>query len=152
MPRDAAQPGHVAAWRAILTVHAELTERIDRALAEGGAIPLHWYDALLPLHEAPGHRLRLGELAHAALLSRSGLSRLVDRLEGAGMLEREACADDARGSYAVLTSAGQAALRKAWRIYGREIQRLFGRHVSSKEAAAMTAVLRRIQEASGPAK
>jgi DNA-binding MarR family transcriptional regulator len=151
MPRDA-QPGHVAAWRAILTVHAELTERIDRALTDGDAIPLHWYHALLPLYEAPRHRLRLGELARAALLSRSGLSRLVDRLEEAGMLEREACGDDARGSFAVLTRAGQAALRKALRIYGREIQRLFGRHVSRKEAAAMTAVLRRIQEANRPDK
>jgi DNA-binding MarR family transcriptional regulator len=113
---------------------------------------LHWYDALLPLFEAPGHRLRLGELARAALLSRSGLSRLVDRLEEAGMLEREACGDDARGSYAVLTRPGQAALRKAWRIYGREIQQLFGQHVSSKEAAALTTVLRRIQEANGSAR
>jgi DNA-binding MarR family transcriptional regulator len=151
MPRDA-QPGHVAAWRAILTVHAELTERIDRALVEGGAIPLHWYDALLPLYEATGHRLRLGELARAALLSRSGLSRLVDRLEEADMLAREACGEDARGSYAVLTRAGQAAVRKAWRIYGREIQRLFGQHVSKREAAAMTTVLRRIQEANGRGK
>jgi DNA-binding MarR family transcriptional regulator len=142
------RPGQLAAWRAILTAQAELTERIDHALRDGGAIPLHWYDALLGLHEAPERRLRLGELARTALLSRSGLSRLVDRLEEAGLLRREACGDDARGAFAVLTPAGLAALRKAWRIYEREIQRLFGQHVTGREATAISAALGRVLEAS----
>ncbi|MGH7580039.1 MAG: MarR family winged helix-turn-helix transcriptional regulator, partial [Gemmatimonadales bacterium] len=105
---------HVAAWRALLTAHADLTERIDAALRRAGVIPLRWYDALLCLYEAPGRRLRLAELARAALLSRSGLSRLVDRLEANGLLTREPAADDARGAYAVLTPAGLQALRRCW--------------------------------------
>lgn len=79
-------------------MHADLTERIDAALREAGEIPLRWYDALLCLYEAPERRLRLADLATAALLSRSGLSRLVDRLEEAGLLTREPVADDARGA------------------------------------------------------
>jgi DNA-binding MarR family transcriptional regulator len=141
------QPAQLAAWRALLGAHAELTERIDRAMREGGAIPLHWHHALVGLHEAPERRLRLGELARAALLSRSGLSRLVDRLEEAGLLRREACGDDARGAYAVLTPAGLAALRRAGRIYGREIQRLFGQHVTDREAAVISGAVGRVREA-----
>jgi DNA-binding MarR family transcriptional regulator len=141
------QPGQLAAWRALLTVHAQLTERMDRALQDAGAIPLHWYDALLGLYEAPDRRLRLSELASVAQLSRSGLSRLVDRLEEAGLLRREAVGDDARGAFAVLTSDGVAALRRAWAIYGREIQRLFGQHVSASDAAVITSALQRVLEA-----
>lgn len=137
----------LAAWRTLLTVHAELTERIDAALRDADAIPLRWYDALLCVYEAPERRIRLGELARVALLSRSGLSRLVDRLEAAGLLRREACDDDGRGAYAVLTEAGLEALRTAWRTYGREIDRLFGRHLDPEEAERLTRNLRRMLDA-----
>jgi DNA-binding MarR family transcriptional regulator len=135
---------HVTAWRALLTVHAELTERIDAALREAGVIPLRWYDALLCLYEAPGRRLRLADMAEAALLSRSGLSRLVDRLAKAGLLTREPVADDARGAYAVLTPAGLQALRRCWRVYGRQIDKLVGRRMTSTEARGVADLLRRL--------
>lgn len=138
--------GHVAAWRALLTAHADLTERIDAALRAAGVIPLRWYDALLCLYEAPGRRLRLAELARAALLSRSGLTRLVDRLEDAGLLAREPCEDDARGSYAVLTPAGLQALRRCWRVYGPQIEALVGRRLSLAEARTLVALLGRLSE------
>lgn len=135
---------HVAAWRALLTVHADLTERIDDALREAGVIPLRWYDALLCLYEAPGRRLRLAEMADAALLSRSGLSRLVDRLEEARLLAREPVASDARGAYAVLTSDGLQALRRCWRVYGQQLDTLIGRRLSSTEARSLADLLRRL--------
>ena len=135
---------HVAAWRALLTVHADLTERIDDALREAGVIPLRWYDALLCLYEAPGRRLRLAEMADAALLSRSGLSRLVDRLEKARLLTREPVASDARGAYAVLTSDGLQALRRCWRVYGQQLDTLIGRRLSSTEARSLADLLRRL--------
>lgn len=141
-PRPTAD--HVAAWRALLTVHADLTERIDGALREAGVISLRWYDALLCLYEAPGRRLRLADLARAALLSRSGLSRLVDRLEAAGLLTREPVAADARGAYALLTPAGLQALRRCWRVYGRQIDTLIGRRVTASEARALGELLRRL--------
>jgi len=137
---------HVAAWRALLTVHADLTERIDGALREAGVIPLRWYDALLCLYEAPGRRLRLADMARAALLSRSGLSRLVDRLEAAGLLTREPVADDARGAYALLTPDGLQELRRCWRVYGRQIDTLIGRRVTATEARAIADLLRRLLE------
>ena len=109
-------------------------------------IPLRWYDALLCLYEAPGRRLRLAELARAALLSRSGLTRLVDRLEAAGLLAREPCEDDARGAYAVLTPAGLQALRRCWRVYGPQIESLVGRRLSLAEARTLAALLGRLSE------
>jgi DNA-binding MarR family transcriptional regulator len=137
-------PDHVAAWRALLTAHADLTERIDAALREAGVIPLRWYDALLCLYEAPGRRLRLAEMATAALLSRSGLSRLVDRLEEAGLLTREPCEEDARGAYAVLTSGGLQALRRCWRVYGAEIEDRVGRRMTAAEARTLRGLLGRL--------
>lgn len=137
----------LAAWRAVLTVHASLTERIDRALREAGAIPLRWYDALLCLYEAPGRRLRLSELAGAALLSRSGLTRLVDRLEEAGLLRREPAPDDGRGAYAALTSAGHKALGRAWAVYRPAIQQHFARHLTQEEVVVLLRALHRVLEA-----
>lgn len=137
---------HVAAWRALLTVHADLTERIDGALREAGVIPLRWYDALLCLCEAAGRRLRLADMAQAALLSRSGLSRLVDRLEEAGLLTREPVAHDARGAYAALTPEGLQALRQCWKVYGRQIEKLIGVRVTSTEARSVAKLLGRLLE------
>jgi DNA-binding MarR family transcriptional regulator len=138
---DRVSPDHIAAWRALLTAHADLTERIDAALRAAGVIPLRWYDALLGLHEAPGRRLRLAELARATLLTRSGLSRLVDRLEAAGLLTREPCENDARGAYAVLTPEGVQALRRCWRVYSAEIQSRVGRRITAAEAKTLRGLL-----------
>lgn len=142
-------PDRLAAWRAMLTVHANLTEAIDQALQEAGAIPLRWYDVLLCLYEAPDRRLRLGDLARAALLSRSGLTRLVDRLEAAGLLSREATPEDGRGAFAVLTPAGLAALRKAWSVYGPAIQDHFAQHLKPAEVASLRTVFERLLAAHG---
>jgi DNA-binding MarR family transcriptional regulator len=141
---DRPSPEHVAAWRALLTTHADLTERIDGALRDAGVIPLRWYDALLCLYEAPGRRLRLADMARAALLSRSGLSRLVDRLEAAGLLTREPCEDDARGAYAVLTPEGLQALRRCWKVYGPQIEALVGRRLTPVEARRLRELLQRL--------
>jgi DNA-binding MarR family transcriptional regulator len=143
---DGPSPEHVAAWRALLVAHADLTEGIDAALREAGVVPLRWYDALLALYEARGRRLRLAEMARAALLSRSGLTRLVDRLEEAGLLTREPCEDDARGAYAVLTPAGLQALRRCWRIYRVEIEARVGRRISAAEARTLRGLLGRLVE------
>jgi DNA-binding MarR family transcriptional regulator len=138
---------HVAAWRSLLTAHAELTERMDAALRAADVIPLRWYDALFSLYEAPGRRLRLAEMAKATLLTRSGLTRLVDRLEQAGLLSREPAEDDARGAFAVLTPEGLQALRRCWRVYGAEIEARVGRRLSAAEARTLRALLARLVEA-----
>lgn len=132
------------AWRAFLMAHAAVIERIERDLARENVLPLSWYEVLLALSEAPGHRLRMSELAMAVVLSRSGLTRLVDRLEKAGLLRRERCDDDRRGCYAALTGEGRAALRRSWPVYAGGISEHFGRHLDDEEVATLTEALGRV--------
>ena len=137
----------LGAWRAFLNAHAATIAAIERELAVEDLVPLTWYDVLVALSEAPGHRRRLHELARAVVLSRSGLTRLVDRLEAAGLLRREPCPDDRRGAYAVLTPEGEATLRRAWPTYGRGIAEHFARHLSDEEARVLTEALERVYAA-----
>jgi DNA-binding MarR family transcriptional regulator len=115
----------LATWRAFLKAHAVLIQRIETDLKAHGLPPLTWYDVLWPLHRAAGRRLRMNELAQQVVLSHTGLVRLVDRIEAAGLLRREPVPEDGRGSYAVITDEGVATLRRMWPVYRRHIQRDF---------------------------
>jgi DNA-binding MarR family transcriptional regulator len=103
----------LGAWRGLLRVHAALVKALDAELASAHELPLSSYEVLLNLEAAPGHKRRMAELANSVLLSRSGMTRLVDRLERDGLLVRDHCTDDGRGCYAVLTEQGAAALATA---------------------------------------
>jgi DNA-binding MarR family transcriptional regulator len=138
---------HLAAWRNFLTAHAAVVAKIEHDLARTAVIPLTWYDVLIELREAPERRLRLSELADAVVLSRSGLTRLVDRLETAGLLRRERHPTDGRGAYAVLTTEGTAALRAAWPVYAKGIQEHFAKHLNRDQTAAITEGLQRVLDA-----
>jgi DNA-binding MarR family transcriptional regulator len=115
----------IATWRAFLAAHALMIRAIERDLAREELPPLGWYDVLFALYEAPERRLRIHELADAVVLSRSGLSRLVDRLEAAGLLRRAAVAGDRRGAYAEITRDGIRTLRRIWPVYSRCIAEHF---------------------------
>lgn len=143
------EPTALNAWRTFITAHARLIETIDRELTAADCVPLHWYDVLVELVEAPEQRLRMSDLARKVVLSRSGLTRLVDKLEKAGLLLREASPEDGRGAYAVLTEAGHNALRKAWPIYAQGIQTHFAHFLSADEAQIFAKVLARILEGMG---
>ena len=142
--------GRVEAWRALITAHAAAIERIERELSEAGLPPLGWYDVLLELWRAPGGRLRMHELARAVVLSRSGLTRLVDRLEKAGLLRREPAREDGRGSFAVLTDEGARMREKMWPVYAEGIAKHFGAHISDEEAQVLARALGRVRAASRP--
>jgi DNA-binding MarR family transcriptional regulator len=116
----------LGAWRAFLNAHALATKRISRDLADAGLPDLSWYDVLWTLHRADGRRLRIRELADAVVLSSTGMTRFVDRLEAAGLVRREAVPGDRRGAYAVITKEGSALLRRMWPIYARGIATYFG--------------------------
>lgn len=132
------------AWRAFITAHALVIERIERELAEAGLPPLGWYDVLLELSVAPDRRLRMHELARAVVLSRSGLTRLVDRLERASLLRREPDPADRRGSFAVLTDEGAAVRERMWPVYARGIAEHFGKHLGDEEIEVLTGALKRV--------
>ena len=138
---------YLTAWRIFLTAHAVAIDAIERELAAAGRLPLTSYDVLLALAEAPERRLRMRELAGAVVLSRSGLTRLVDRLEADGYLRRERAETDRRGAYAVLTDAGYAAMRAAWPIYAGGIVAHFAHRFSPDEAQTLAHLLRRVLDA-----
>ncbi|HEX2504021.1 MAG TPA: MarR family transcriptional regulator [Miltoncostaeaceae bacterium] len=138
-------PEHIAAWRLLIETQARVVERVEAALAERGLPPLAWYDVLWALREAPGRRLRQAQLAHAVVMSRSGLSRLVDRIEAAGLLRREASPSDRRGTDVVLTDEGRDMLRRMWTVYGEGIERGFARALG--DPAALTGALEPVAEA-----
>jgi DNA-binding MarR family transcriptional regulator len=134
----------LAAWRQFLTLHRRIVDAIDRDLQRGGRLPLTSNDVLIELYEAPERRLRMAELARRIVLSRSGLTRLVDRLEGEGLLTRDRVGGDRRGAYAVLTEAGVSAMRSAWPVYERGIIRYFAAALSDEESATLQTLLAKI--------
>jgi DNA-binding MarR family transcriptional regulator len=148
MPRTIADPelskAELAAWRGLLRVHASVIKALDVELEAEHGMPVSSYEVLLILSRAPEQRLRMRDLADAALLSRSGLSRLVDRLAADGLLERAACQDDARGAFAVLTPRGQEALRVARPTHLDGVRRRFLEHFSPDELEQLAGLWERV--------
>ena len=131
-------------WRLFLTAHTRLLERMEEKLVQADLPPLERYDVLFSLKEAPNHQLRLSELAQKVLLSRSNLTRLVDRLERANLLCRQSCPNDRRGTYAVLMPAGLAMQEQMWAVYSEAIEEYFAAHVDDSEAKILQQVLKRL--------
>ncbi|HLA16630.1 MAG TPA: MarR family transcriptional regulator [Candidatus Limnocylindrales bacterium] len=139
-----ARDTRLVAWRNFLVAHARLTRLLDDELQTEHQLSLAEYDALLQLAEADGRRLRMNQLADRVVLSRSGITRLIDRLETDGLVERSTCETDARGAEAVLTDAGLARLRAAARTHLRGIDTYFLANVDGDELTAIERSLGRI--------
>lgn len=138
-----------AAWRTLVRAHAVVLDAIERELERGQGIPLTWHEVLFRLAAAPDGALRMQDLADRLVLSRSGATRLVDRLEKAGLIERASCPSDRRGTYAVLTAAGRSALAKVGPLLRSAIAEHFGRHLSEAEAGQLQSILRGVLAALG---
>lgn len=137
------------AWSALLRCHAQCVERIERKLSAQGALSPQSYDVLLMLSYAPNHRLRMGELYEAVTLSRSGLTRLIDRLEKEGWVKREVCPNDRRSFEAILTDAGEAERERSWPLYADAITGEFGHFFGEKKAGALADLLERPLKSEG---
>jgi len=132
------------AYARFVVAHALVTERIEAALAAAGLPSLDWYDVLWVLESSPEPRLRMADLARRAVYSRSNLTRLADRMEKASLLERGDCPEDGRGTVCAITAKGCALRARMWTVYRRQIESLFGRHLSAREAESMAGALDRI--------
>lgn len=135
----------------MLRVHAQLTKALDANLEAAHGLPLSHYDVLVQVSNAPGQRMRMCELADGVLLSRSGLTRLVDRMAKDGLLERCACEDDARGSFACLTPAGKARLEEARPTHLAAVRELFLQTFTDAELAQLAGLWQRVLPASAAA-
>ncbi|MGI8535104.1 MAG: MarR family winged helix-turn-helix transcriptional regulator [Mycobacteriales bacterium] len=134
-------PAELTAWRTFLRAHATVLRRLEAELVAEHDLPLASYDVLVQLSEAPDRRLRMTELADRVLLSRSGLTRLADRLARDGLIERQACPSDARGTLAVLTDAGLARLRAAWPTHLRGVAEHVTGRLSAEEVVRLAELL-----------
>jgi DNA-binding MarR family transcriptional regulator len=137
----------LAAWRGMLRLHAGLTRRLDAELISEHGLPLTSYEVLLFLADSPDGRMRMSELADSVLLSRSGLTRLVDRLERAGLLERVPCDEDARGWFATITDSGRELFDRARVTHLNGVRRLFLERLTDGEREVLGAVFARIDQA-----
>lgn len=135
---ETASQDPVGAWRALLLAQNAVLRAVDADLHEAGHIPLQWYDVLLELNAAPDRRLRIQELANRVVLTRTRVSRLVDRLADADLVVREPDPDDGRACFAAITPAGRQSLRSAAPVYLDGIERHFARHLTGDQAHAIT--------------
>jgi DNA-binding MarR family transcriptional regulator len=137
-------------WRAFLTAHARVSRRLDEELRAEHDLSLAEYDALLVIADAPERRIRMRQLADRVILSKSGVTRLIDRLVADGLVERDTCLSDARGAEAVLTAAGLERLRRASRTHLRGIGEHFLSAVQPDDLPAIERSMLAVAEAVGP--
>ncbi|MFN8215344.1 MAG: MarR family transcriptional regulator [Solirubrobacterales bacterium] len=136
---------HRDAWLAVARTHAAITGRLQEALTGAGLPPLSWFDVLATLSEAPEQRLKMGELAEALVITRGGLTKLVDRLIKAGLLARAFCETDRRVSYATLLPAGLQLLEEMRPVVSGELEATFAANLSEAQAEALTETLQSVQ-------
>ena len=136
---------HGDAWGALARTHAAITGRLQEALAAADFPPLPWYEVLATIAEAPEQRMKMGDLAEALVITRGGLTKLVDRLVKAGLLERTFCETDRRVSYATLCAAGSDLLEEMRPVVVAELKVSFASKLSSDEADVLRETLERVR-------
>jgi len=136
---------HREAWIAITQTHAAVTGRLQEALTAAELPPLPWFEVLATLDRAPEQRLKMGELADALVITRGGLTKLVDRLIKAGLLERTFCETDRRVSYATLLPAGVELLEDMRPLVRAELALAFSANLTVEQAEELRSTLERIR-------
>jgi DNA-binding MarR family transcriptional regulator len=136
---------HGDAWGALARTHAEISGRLQEALAAADFPPLPWYEVLAAVAEAPKQQMKMGELADALAITRGGLTKLVDRLIRAGLMERALCATDRRVSYATLLPAGAELLAEMRPVVVAELRSAFAGSLSAAEARELRDTLERVR-------
>jgi DNA-binding MarR family transcriptional regulator len=144
---EAMSEEELRAWRGLLRAHASLAKRLDAELEQAHSLPLTSYEVLHHLDDAPDGRMRMCDLAASIQLSRSGLTRLVDRLERDQLLERCSCDHDARGAYACLTESGREQLRAARTTHLAGVREHFLSRFSPDELRMLGALWERVRPA-----
>ena len=136
---------HGDAWGALTRTHAAISQRLQDALAAASFPPLPWYEVLATVAESPEGRMKMGDLAEALVITRGGLTKLVDRLVNAGLMERTFCDTDRRVSYATLLPAGADLLAEMRPIVVAELKRSFAANLTAAQARDLSEALERVR-------
>ncbi len=147
---DAFSARELAAWRGLLEVHARLTRDLDAQMRAEHGVSLSAYEVLMFLADAPDHRLRMAQIAERVLLTRSGLTRLIDRLVDLGYVTRCAADTDGRGLFAELTETGLDHVAAARRTHREGVRRAFLDHLDPTDVAALGAIWSRPRASDAP--
>ena len=139
-PSDAA----IAAWTSLVRAEQTVLASVESDLKQRGLPPLSWYDVLLEVSRSEEGCLRPNEIERRTLLPQYNVSRLVDRLERAGFLERQPCPEDGRGSLLRATDSGRTLLRSMWPAYADAIERHVGSRLSGQEAKDLARLLKKL--------
>ena len=131
----------VQSWARLVRAQQLLLERVEADLKQGGLPPLRWYDVLLELHRSEPDGLRQYEIGEAVLLNKYNVSRLLDRLEREGLIDRYACESDGRGAQVRITTSGKDLLKRMWKVYGIAITEHFARHFTRSELSRLAVLL-----------
>lgn len=149
-PQDRLTNPELAAWKGMLVTHARTIALLDTELRERHGLTLPEYEVLMNLTDADAGRLRMSELADGVLLSRSGITRVVDRLERRELVGRSQAGDDGRGLFAVLTPEGRRLVGQARRTHLAGVRRLFTSHLSAAEMAALAGAWEAVAQNGSP--
>ena len=141
------QPDRMDVWRDFLATYAKVIGAVEQEMQAEDGLPLNWFDVLIQLYEAPDGRLRMQDLAESVMLTRSGLTRRIDRLAAAGLVRREPSPDDRRGMYTALTKEGRRILRRVVPSHVRHVEHHFRRHLSEEDAGALRAGFAKVLDA-----
>lgn len=142
----------VGAWEALLRVHAALVPVLARRVEDATGLPLSWYDVLFELDSVPQRRLRMQDLGARVVLSRSRVSRIVDEMVRAGLVEKIPDPADGRATLAVMTSDGRRAFRRTAPVYVEAIQQTFGAGLDSDQLRAIKSGLGKVLASLGPSR
>ena len=143
--KSAPRTAHGEAWGALTRTHAAISQRLQDALAAADFPPLPWYEVLATVAEAPEQRMRMGDLAEAMVITRGGLTKLVDRLIKAGLMERTFCETDRRVSYATLLPAGRDLLDEMRPVVVAELKVAFAANLSDAQARDLREALDQVR-------
>jgi DNA-binding MarR family transcriptional regulator len=134
------------AWYSTVRAHAQMMDLVERELLEATGISMSWYDVMVNLYLAPQYSMRMSELADSVVTSRSWLTRRVDQLVNAGLVERLVSDGDGRGITARLTRQGRKEFVKLERVHSRSVDLHFGAFATDAEAVAVAAVMQRVTD------
>jgi DNA-binding MarR family transcriptional regulator len=136
-------------WVALLRAQSAVVDAVETELLSRHGLPLSWHEVMVRLDRSPDGAMRMQELAREVLLSKSGLTRLADRMEEAGLIERSKCGTDRRGTFAVITEAGRQMLRESFPAFTAAVDEHFARHLSPDELSSLRSLLTKVLEGAG---
>ena len=148
-PLSSPSAERLRAWRLYFESALALVDVLDVELERDAGIPMRWYDVLVHLEEAPDG-LRMNELADRILYSKSGFTRVVDRLEAAGLVRRVRRDDDRRSIFVVLTEQGRTTMEQARGHHRNAIEQHFSRHLAERDIKALTRALEKLSTHARP--